>query len=331
MRQFVTASRDASIYEGFSTVNAGLDEILDIGKIVQDLEYGAVRALIKFDLPSTLSPPDKVYLNLRLANAGNLKSTEVLSVLPVTGSWVQGTGYYYQREWNASDGVTWDWRTSGSSWIAAGGDTLTPTASVNLDTHPINDLRIDVTDIVTAMSSSTIPNHGFMVKLDDATEDDVNDAALIKVFSRQTHTIYQPLLEFCWATQSVETGSLSPLTSTLVEISPKNISPTYTKGEVRKLYFNVRDKYPKKAFDGLQRYRNMYYLPSDTQFEVRDAQSGLVVAPFDEYSTLDTDASGSFVTLDTTPLERYRFYNLRLKVSVDGEIVYTKPIRMKVI
>ena len=97
MRQFITASQDASIYEEFSTVNAGLDEILDIGKVVRDLNYGAARALIKFDLPSTLSPPDRVYLNLRLSNAEYLKGTETFEILPISQSWVQGTGYYYQR------------------------------------------------------------------------------------------------------------------------------------------------------------------------------------------------------------------------------------------
>ena len=331
MRTFVTASKDASIYEEFSTVNTGLDEILDIGKIVRDLNYGAVRSLLQFEIPDGL-PPDKVYLNLRLASADNLKSTETLEVWPVSQSWVQGTGYYYQRVWNASDGVTWDYRVTGSDWNTAGGDVLSVSgSSVSLDTFPIGDLRIDVTDMILAWSGSGFPNHGFMVKLDDATEADVNDQAIIRVFSKQTHTIYQPLLEFCWATQSIDTGSLIDIPSTVVEIAPTNLSPAYTKGEIRKLYFNVRDKYPRKAYDGLQRYRNLYYLPQDTQFELKDAQSGLVVIPFDEYSTLDTDPSGSYVTINTSPLERYRFYTLTLKVPVGDEILYTNPIRMKVI
>ena len=332
-RRFVTASQDASIYEAYDTVNAGFDEILEVGKVVKDLFYEPVRSLIKFEMPNDVPISASVFLNLRFAHAEDMTTDEVLEVYPMSASWVEGSGYFYQQVYNAEDGATWNAADSGSSWNTAGGDYLSsPSSSANLNTFPLRDLRIDVTDIVQGwISSSAFPNHGFMIKMDSTAEDRPTNQAIIKFFSKQTHTIYQPTLEFCWSEQTLDTGSLDPLTSTIVEIAPKNLPVYYTKGEVRKLYFNVRDKFPRKSFDGLQRFRNMYYLPAATQVEIRDAQSGMVVIPFDEYSTLDADVSGSYFLVDTTPMESYRFYDIRLKVTLGSEVMITEPVRVKVL
>jgi len=267
-----------------------------------------------------------------LAHAEHLTTDETLLVYPVSSSWVEGSGYFYQRIYNSEDGATWDSPDSGSSWAASGSDWIsTPSSSVTLDQFPLHDLRIDVTDIVMQWTGSVIENHGFLLKLNDTPEDLSSNKARVSFFSRQTHTIYQPTLEFCWSAQVTSSGSLTAMPSTTVEISPKNLPLYYTKGEVRKLYFNVRDKFPRKSYDGLQRFRNMYYLPTGSQAEIRDAQSGMVVIPFDQYSTLDTDSSGSFFLMDTTPMEKYRFYNIRLKVPLGDEIVLTEPVRVKVL
>jgi len=332
-RRFVTASQDASIYEAYPTVNSGFDEILEVGKAMRDLTNEPARALIKFEMPDDVPISASVFLNLRLAHAENLSTDETMWVYPMSSSWVEGSGYFYQQQYNAEDGATWNSPDSGSDWAVDGGDWLsTPSSSVSLNRFPLGDLRIDVTDIVQGwISSSDYPNHGFMVKLDTTAEDRPTNDARLAFFSKQTHTIYQPTLEFCWSDQSIESGSLTVMPSTIVEIAPTNLPSYYSKGEVRKLYFNVRDKFPRKSYDGLQRFRNMYYLPLDTQVEIRDAQSGMVVIAFDQYSTLDTDTSGSYFLVDTTPMERYRFYNIRLKISVDGETMLTEPVRMKVL
>ena len=58
MRIILTASRDTTLYQAFTSSNAGLDEILDIGKVINtDVNFtsstvystGSARTLIYFD------------------------------------------------------------------------------------------------------------------------------------------------------------------------------------------------------------------------------------------------------------------------------------------
>ncbi len=62
------------------------------------------------------------------------------------------------------------------------------------------------------------------------------------------------------------------------------------------------------------RYKNKYYLPTSSYFSIVDVQSNTTVIPFDDYSKVNTDTTGSYVILDTSPLYFGRFYTLKLKV-----------------
>ncbi len=64
-------------------------------------------------------------------------------------------------------------------------------------------------------------------------------------------------------------------------------------------------------------------LPSSSYYSIVDLQSNTTVIPFDNFSKVDCDTSGSYVVLDTSPLYKGRFYGLKLKV-VSGP--YTKTI-----
>ena len=60
-RVFITASADTSIYEQYTNLNTGHDEVLEVGKKKDKLEInnGQVRSLIKFtltDLPERFYP-----------------------------------------------------------------------------------------------------------------------------------------------------------------------------------------------------------------------------------------------------------------------------------
>jgi len=71
MKLFLTASADTTLYQRFPTNNAGLDEILEVGKVAAPEDLGiaytgsSARALLTFILPTTASvaPTASYFLN----------------------------------------------------------------------------------------------------------------------------------------------------------------------------------------------------------------------------------------------------------------------------
>jgi hypothetical protein len=342
MRKILTASKDTTIYQTYPTNNAGFDEILEVGKVIdttlESVDVNAyasasARSLLYFELPTTasVSPNADYYLNLKLANAENLYRNQKILVYQVSRSWDEGSGYFYQQPNNVNDGATWSQCNSTVSWSIAGGDFLTSATSqsVTLSSYPLQDVRINVTNIVRQIVSQSLQNTFYGLALQFPTNDELNidNKGNIKFFSTQTHTIHQPTLEIAWDTQTFLTGSLVATPTTLdVKVSPTNVQSTYQRGDVTRINLVVRDKYPLKSFDNTLRYKNKYYLPATSYYSVVDSQANVAVIPFDDYSKIDCDASGSFIVLDTSPLYRGRFYQLKLKL-VSGP--YTRTIDME--
>lgn len=329
MRTILTASKDTTLYQAFLNNNAGLDEILEIGKVIDTTaettsstayESGSARALLYFELPTTASVPATAsyFLNLKLANATEIKRNQEIIIYQVSRSWDEGSGFFYETTQSLQDGASWARCTSAVSWSKAGGDFLTGSTSqsVVLSSYPLQDIRVDVTNILRPFVSQSVQNtfYGLALQFPTVDEIDENNKGNIKVFSTQTHTIHQPTLEIVWDAQTVITGSLLPIPSLNVKIVASNLREVYTKGDVDKITLVVRDQYPLKSFDSVLRYKNKYYLPTSSYFSVVDVQSNTTVIPFDDYSKINTDATGSYVVLDTSPLYRGRFYTLKLKV-----------------
>jgi hypothetical protein len=342
MKKILTASKDTTIYQAYPTNNAGFDEILEVGKMV-DTTLGSVsvntyasssaRSLLYFELPTvdSVSPNADYYLNLKLANAENLYRNQKILVYQISRAWDEGSGYFYQQPNNVNDGATWRQATPITSWSLAGGDAFTGAASqsVTLTSYPLQDLRINVTNVVRPLVNQSLQTafYGFALQFPTGDELNTDNKGNIKFFSTQTHTIHQPTLEIGWDAQIFVTGSLIAVPTTLdVKIAPSNIQSTYQRGDVTRINLVVRDKYPLKSFDNTLRYRNKYYLPATSYYSVIDSQANVAVIPFDDYSKIDCDASGSYIVLDTSPLYRGRFYQLRLKL-VSG--LYTRTIDME--
>lgn len=335
MRTILTASKDTTLYQAFKNNNAGLDEILEIGKLVNtelvepSYASASVRTLLYFNLPTTESvhATSSYFLNLKLANASEVSRNQQILVYPISQSWDEGSGYFYQNIKNVRDGATWSVLNANTSWSLAGGDFLTSSnsASVTLSTYPLQDLRIDVTNIIRPFVSQSTQNtfYGLIVKFPTADEIDPYNKGNIKVFSVQTHTIHAPTLEVVWNSQTFTTGSLKPIPSTLdIKVVASNIQSEYAKGDIARIEFVVRDPYPLRSFDSVLRYKNKYYLPTSSYYSIVDVQSNTTVIPFDEYSKLDCNSSGSYLTLDTTPLYQKRYYAIKLKI-VSGSLTKT--------
>lgn len=332
MRTFILPSKDTSIYQALPYNNAGYDEILEIGKLETTGDYKAVRGLIHFSIdPATLPTGFAANLKLNFASASNLDSTQVLYAYPISQSWDEGTSYFYQTPKNVRDGASWYSASTSVAWSVTGSDWITSVSgSVSLIEHPLTDVVMDVTDIVTAMSASTIPNYGFLLKLDDATEQSVTDKANCKFFGKQTHTIFAPLLEVVVDNEPYVTGSLKVLTSSSAEIANTSLKSSYKVGEKDQIRFLVRDKYPLKVFDTTQRYKGKFCLPQNTYYEIKDVAAQTIVYPADEYSRLSCDANGSYFILDTTYLFRNRTYAVSLKIDYGTEVEWINVSEFRV-
>jgi len=197
MHYFEFGKRDATIYSGGTTAsrNTGLDEILEINKVVNN--NGTVgnvsRVLIDFDLTyisesiqSGLMPATtKFFLNLYDATSEEVESEQPLHIYMVSGSWKQGTGKLDHNP-VTSDGVSYQYRDHDAKtpWITGsvlteGGTWFTASVDANQEygisssfdiTFDKKDIRADVTDLVKnhIYSSSVYPNNGFIVKREDS-------------------------------------------------------------------------------------------------------------------------------------------------------------------
>ena len=192
MHYFEFGKRDATIYSGGTTssINTGLDEIVEIVKTVEN--NGSVsnvsRILIDFDyttisqsivdgiIPSTAN----YYINLYDATSEEVEAEQNVFAYMVSGSaWKQGTGkldhdpvtddgvsWRYRDEENTTPWVTGSVLTDGGSWFTSSIDGQYEVSSSYQLTFDKKDLRIDVSDMVKnhIYSSSAYPNRGFILK-----------------------------------------------------------------------------------------------------------------------------------------------------------------------
>lgn len=334
MRTFLKTTQDATLYQRLPDINSGLDEILEVGKYVKSTDRaslyatGSVRSLVNFNIVSGAAYPSnaKYYLNLYLANANSINRYQTLEICPVSRSWIEGSGYFNQDFSNVKDGCAWSRATRTTSWTTSGSDyTTSTTASYEFSQIPLaSTVRVDVTNIIAPVvsGSNTTSWNGLVVKFPDADELDQNNTGNIKFFSGNTHTVFEPVLEILWDSQTFVTGSFKPIPSSKVSIIPKNIKESYVQGEIDKIYLVVRDLYPDKKFDATQRYKNQYYLPSESYYRIIDQVSGVELFRFDQYSAINCDTSGSYITLDTSGLNVNRYYTLDLKIKTSNLVFF---------
>jgi hypothetical protein len=327
MRIILTASADTTIYQRYPLNNVGLDEIIEVGKVTKPEDLGivysasAARALLNFNITNSGSYPNNAsyYLNLKIANASKLPYSQELIVNRISGSWVEGSGYFVQQNVNPRDGATWSGSNAAAavSWSNYGGDYYTtPSQSITLNEYPLQDLRVDVSSILQPVVSQSLQWSGLLVRFPNASETDYVNEGNIKFFSKQTHTIYQPTLEVAWDDSTFVTGSLKRIPNTYdIQVVPKNPKETYLRGSKEKVRLVVRDKYPQKNFDATLRYKNVYYLPTSSYFGVTDVQANTPVVPMDQFAKLSCDATGSYFVLDTSTLYKNRYYTVTLEIN----------------
>lgn len=339
--------QDASIYEDYAWKNAGYDEILEFGRSAAE-PSASIRSLIQFDMTALsaslasgeIATSASFELKLNVAHASDLQLGQVVHLVMVTGSWSEGSGYYYQNVnvpfmtgstagptvgYVETDGTTWLSRSSGTLWSIAGGDIVASGTVSQSVADPVVALVFDVTDFV-RIGVSGSDNTGWAIKFPDADEQNSSYAGNMKCFSRQTHTIYAPTLKAHWTSQSYITGTLASADLSQVLVTPSTLARKYTSDDMARVRLSVRDQYPLKTFaDIFTSYVGNQLLPTTSYFSIVDAQSNYVVVPFGDSSRISCDGTGSYFDFYVEGMYPGRIYKTKIKTT-DG--IFTRHFDM---
>jgi hypothetical protein len=340
MHKFYTSSFDASIYLQQPEQNAGRDEILEVGKLYYGTIKDIYRTLIKFDVSNLETGSNwKAYLNLKAANSEELPLEYTIYANAVSQSWTMGTGTKFDNI--TSDGASWKYRDGINKWVSydtTGGTAVyTPntTGSANAEggvwylsgsasqsfNYESDDVRMDVTNLVTQWITGSFANNGMIIHHSLAAENDELDYGVLKFFSKETNTIYQPKLEIVWDDSSIVTGSLSPVTGSAEEgykVVVTNLKTEYEANSKIKVRVKGRDKYPLKSFGTTFAYDQSKYLPTTTYYQLEDYITQEIIFPFGNYTKVSCDSTSNYFVMDLSTLPTNRTYLLKLKIVEGG-------------
>tara|TARA_B110000977_G_scaffold54903_2_gene74914 strand:+ start:112 stop:1173 length:1062 start_codon:yes stop_codon:yes gene_type:complete len=341
MYQFITASKDASIYLQQPSQNTGLDEILEVSKTYYGSLKDIAHTLIKFDTTDlvssiasgevTMSAADMI---LRECESIEIPMDYTLYAYAVTQSWDMGIGTRFDKI--STDGTTWNSVKTGQDWLSLenhsadttgsyngkGGTWFTGSFSSQTFSYESSDVSMDVKTTMDEWVAGTLPNEGFIIKHDTTLENDTNDYGQLKFFSKETNTIYQPKLRIGWDDSLFSTGSLTELTSDDIHVTFKRLKSKYRVGSTPEIKVFGREKYPLKTYTNTYAYNDVKYLPSTTYYQVKDIITDEVIIPFSDYTKVSCDSTGNFFKLNLTNWETQRDYYLEIKVDRDGTIEY---------
>jgi hypothetical protein len=340
---FMTASKDASIYLQQPNQNCGLDEILEISKVYYGNVKDVSRALLKFDvgflsssLVDTSISMSEATLILKETQSEELPLEYTLYAYPVSQSWQMGVGTRFDNV--STQGVTWNYREGDSNleWLPIGVFTAGSTGSqfgnggVWYSSYSTNqsfsystaDIGMNVKPMLQSWLSGSIPNEGLIVKHSFEVENDTEDYGIVKVFSKETNTIYQPKIRIGWNDQSFITGSLTALTAEDIKVNVINFKKEYKLGTVPKIRLVGRELYPLKTFSNTFAYNDVKYLPTTTYYQIKDYNSDDIIIPFSEYSKVSCDSNGNYIKLNLSNWEADRVYKIEFKVNINGNVQY---------
>ena len=211
---------------------------------------------------------------------------------------------------------------STGSYEGKGGTFYYDTYSTQNFEYQTSDINMDVKDIVEDWISGSIPNDGIILKLPLANENDSTDYGILKLFSKETHTIHQPKLRIGWDDVSFTTGSLTELSSEEIKIGIRNFKKEYKVNTTPKLRVIGRDLYPLKSFTSTAQYGISKFLPTLSYYQIKDYHSDDVIVPFSNFTKLSCDDSGNYFKLNLSNWEVDRVYKIEFKVVIDGNVQF---------
>jgi len=352
---------DATIYSGYSTMNTGLDEILEASSNyktsqlqVNGTNPQASRFLIKFnqaEIQSLFSSNIKAaswQANLRcfVANSTGLSNTTTLNINALAEDWAMGTGKFLDSP-ETANGVSWVYKSySGSNPWTTSGFASGTTASFNLVKNPDSsgggvwytasqasqsftyysdlDVNTNITSIVTNWSSSAFQNYGVIIRQSSSQEfiDNILGSVTLQFFSRDTHTIYPPQLEIKWNDFSYNTGSLSTLTTLPATVLIANNPGTFYSSSINVFRVNARPTYPVRVWQTASVYTDNYALPTASFYAIKDLDTDEYVIDYDTtYTKLSCDSTGNYFILYMNGLEPERYYKILIQSTIGNSTI----------
>jgi hypothetical protein len=280
-------------------------------------------------------------LKLFVADSYNLPDNYTLYCYAASQSWQAGIGKYLYDPAYSQD-CTWVNRDNSNEWLTSSFFTNT-TASfafnnpggctwwtnyVGSQSFVINttkDTNINVTDIVETFNTpGFLENNGFILKFEDVDEFDPLSSYSLKFFSKDTHTIYLPQLEFGWDDSVYATGSLSVLTNQNIAVTLGNNIGFYNPDDVCQFRVNARPIYPPRQFTTVSVFTLNSALPSSSYYAIQDLDTEEYVVDFsEEFTKVSCDPSGNFFTLYTAGFQPERYYKILIKSAFDDGSIIT--------
>tara|TARA_R110000796_G_scaffold237765_1_gene357901 strand:+ start:762 stop:1889 length:1128 start_codon:yes stop_codon:yes gene_type:complete len=353
----ITSSVDATMYEQYENRNTGLDEVVQIEKIISESSTNNTfnsRILTKFDLENIsqsivdghIAPTFTAKLKLYTHQAVAIPYTYQISAYAVSQSWEMGIGRSTHNP-KTKEGVSWTYRdgiSAATTWQTAsaamatgttasfvnltnnGGATWwTASAATQTFTYETTDLALDVTDIVTSWISGSwnggpvLSNDGFIIKRPDVQEYNGNNYGQLQFFSKETHTIYQPRLEFSWDDNSTITTGLSELDIAAdVFVYVKNNRDQIHRESKERIRVVGRERYPVKTYATASENLVIKHLPTSSYWSIQDYTTGETVIDYDDsYTKISCDSAGNYFDLWMDQLESNRRYKFIIK-SIGG-------------
>jgi hypothetical protein len=181
---------------------------------------------------------------------------------------------------------------------------------------------MDVKSLLKVWMSGSIPNDGIILRHAVNKESDTQDYGAIKLFSKETNTIYQPKIRIGWDDQSFITGSLTALTAEDIKVGVTNLKSEIKLGTNPKIRIFARELYPVKTFVNSFSYNSLKYLPTSSYYQIKDVASDDIIIPFGNYSKISCDSNGNYINLNISNWEAGRTYKIEFKVTIDDNTQY---------
>ena len=353
--------KSATLYSYYPTLNAGIDEILDLSTYNNiDGTHEVARPIIQFPQSEILDTIiNKVSgssysasLRLSLATAYQLPQNYTIYCYPLSGSWNIGTGRLSNVP-ITTDGVSWKYKNQygGNTWFttfpagttgsytgsnSGGGLWFTGssyTATQSFTNINSKDIVLNVTNTVTAWSGSILPNSGFILKHDSSIEFSTSSAIELKYFSGNTHTIYPPCLEIKWYDFVNTNISLTEVTSPQIVATLANNQSEYQQDSIQRFRVNVRDKYPARVFSTVSFYNSNKVLPTSSYYQIKDLDTEEIVVDYDTtYTKISIDNTSNYFNVYMNGLEPERYYKILIKTIIgDTTLILDDNYYFKVI
>lgn len=336
-------TKDASIYEYYPERNTGLDAMLELSKTVVGTSSYNSRILLDFDYTSISSSivnlgydPNKFDYSLKLyaTEVQEIPTNYTIYCYPISGSWSMGIGRYNNTP-ETTEGVSWYYKqglltSASSAWSLSnfgtnatgswsktpgGGNWYTSSYASESFNYSTADINLDVTNIIRKVQSGSINFTGLIIKKSDADESSLSTFKSIKFFSKDTHTIYLPVIEAKYDNSVYDSGSLGLIdTSQEITLVAANLKPAYNELTTAKLRFSARYKYPPSTFSTSSEYLYSYRLPTGSQYAIYYADSHDPVMEFSDYNKISVDSTSNYIKLHLDSLLPERYYKLIVKV-----------------